>query len=676
MIKRLLSVFFIMFTPIVLFANSNNSISLSQTILDKKRESNLSNVAFSQEFIYHIEVLNDGNSTLKNIKLTSNIPKEFKILDIKSLQGGFKCLDKDNLLECQLKELKSRKREIIEISSKVISKKDIDTTNVIFIKANSSKDPKATIDETDVIPIKISEKKSIANQQKRYINCSIDKDNIVVGDEVNLKLSSKTKSSIEVVLDKNLEYIKSDPPCVKKETSLICKTSKDGKIDILAKAIKLGFGISEFRLVEDRSKKSSLPIDIKRSFNKSIPFSVTLSKYRVFGGKIVVFDVELNGSKIDKDMVDIKLFSKYISKEHLKLVASHGDGWSCYEGKFGINCKLEMLKHNTISHLKLDFQAPQDSTKVEFLLNLDTNQKQSEKDIKIDVKSIDYNLDHLRRFSKIESFYDASDLKVTGDRVLCYKDSSGVCNTLIPLPNSKLYQSKKRESVAKLKIDKGDEIVFARLYWMGVIDRNIDEDRIKSARFITISNTDENNITTLESDIDKFDFKNDDDYFYYQASVDVSEYIKSHKNQTYKVSNLACSEGFGMDGSWRLVVVTKNKNKPKKYIELYDGFEGVWSSKTFGDSDTFVPKIEIDLDRLGDKKSNIELFCLGADAKYQDSVTITGKGKLFYKSMNVLVNSQVADIDINSDLVNAKKLTISSKGDKVFVGFVGLISDE
>ncbi len=141
-------------------------------------------------------------------------------------------------------------------------------------------------------------------------------------------------------------------------------------------------------------------------------------------------------------------------------------------------------------------------------------------------------------------------------------------------------------SESNLTIPVGSKIIYARLYWTGMIDDN-DDARAKAKNIkIKINN---GNYIDLSADTNTFESSEGFDYIAwgnydrYIAYKDVTNLFENlsdfSKPLQITVANLYTKEGWnyslGFYGAWNLVVVYKNSNESFKNISVFTGYKDI-----------------------------------------------------------------------------------------------------
>jgi hypothetical protein len=196
--------------------------------------------------------------------------------------------------------------------------------------------------------------------------------------------------------------------------------------------------------------------------------------------------------------------------------------------------------------------------------------------------------------------------QVAGNMNLCEDDGSGGCRDTNNNSNNRddIYididsdDSTHNSSSSTINLPANSKVVWAGLYWQGVVHRSRSEDGGHDFMGGTVSDTapllggDTNQIDlsddTYGADEIKFKTPNETEYktikaeqldyskLGYGAFADVTDLVDSNPNGSYMVADLKCHEGaepsHGNYGAWSLVVIYKNDDEPLRNITLFDGF--------------------------------------------------------------------------------------------------------
>ena len=511
MIKRYMSIFtflMLIFPPIVL-AEDNSSISLSQTPLDLNG-TKITKISPNQEFIYHFEVKSSSKSPVKNIKITDSLPQELKIVKFIDPKNRWLCKSsKENSIVCRLKNaLTSKSVEVLDVVVRLNPTKDDEIINSAFVNDY----------DNDVSSIKVFKKDGLT-VSKNSLKCSVDNDKPKVGDVVNFLVSSNKDERVVVNLDENLKFIENDR-CRYDKSDLMCEVEKYNDLNISAKVLDYGYSISDFALLNDKKITTSVPIQVDRDFIPNLYFSVNSNKDKVVAGDHYRYKIDINASSLKEDLDVVRVVLTTLSEQNFKYIKTSLDNCICEQNALQLNCQIDKIDKNSTIELFIEVEAPLSGSNVSISTKITPNSS----DIKPiiydqELVEFDYSSDNKKDFSKTKALTTSGRLINIGDNI--FKQDS-----LSMLPSSKLFKSFKSSTFAKLDIKDDEEIIFAKLYWMGKIDKNIDFKKIKKAKNISFKNQNDKEFKTFESDLDEFSWINDGDYFLYRGAVDVSEYLK------------------------------------------------------------------------------------------------------------------------------------------------------
>lgn len=131
-------------------------------------------------------------------------------------------------------------------------------------------------------------------------------------------------------------------------------------------------------------------------------------------------------------------------------------------------------------------------------------------------------------------------------------------------------------SSSNLTLAAGSTIKKAYLYWQGLASA----DDYLSATKLKLKVPNASNYVDIQAMDSKVNWSQYGNYFPFQATADITEYVKS--SGTYTVADLFTTEGqisgLGTFGAWSIVVVYENQNESLKNVSVYDGYDAI--SKT------------------------------------------------------------------------------------------------
>ena len=648
-----------------LSANSNTILSQSFESLDGKMINALQD---NQKFIYKITLQNIGKDRLKSVKLSFNIPLEFKLLKVKNAQN-FSCSSAKDQLICKKKSLLPNSKKILEFEMEA---KKLDTKTISSILFINAKTKRGDFEDSDLKTIKVGQ--PLGKEINKTIDISIDNDTPKVGDEFSFIIFPKADGILKIRHDKSLVF-KKDRNCKISDQILECDLNRNRSLLLKAKAQKRGLSICDF--IIDKNNTISIPVDIKRAFKPNIPISIDRLPSKIQTSTLFEYQIDINTSDLNRSLNNPKLIFETKSDIDYTFIKTKSDVWSCKKSNSFLVCKADELKKDEDYKLNLTLKAPKESGKLEIEQGFDYMKKRAL--IDIDVVEIDLDSDHISKLKVDDEIETNANVIIFGDSVMdISSEYQADENTLRMFPKSKLFWSHKSSSSAKLKLPKDEQIISAKLYWSGKIDRLIDEKKIYKASQIRFWSGDDQNPRTLRAKIDDLFWKNSDDLFFYSASLDITDYIKKYRDGDYFVSDLMASEGFGGDGAWQVVVVTKKKHSNKKYhIKLYRGFIPLWDSNKFQSSHSFDKSFSINIDEQL-RLSRIAFFSISSDLGYKDRLRVSNQSKNLYEKNDILQNVQSVDIYTDKILapdMGASKITFSSLGDKLFISFALIVQE-
>jgi len=173
-------------------------------------------------------------------------------------------------------------------------------------------------------------------------------------------------------------------------------------------------------------------------------------------------------------------------------------------------------------------------------------------------------------------------------------------------------------SMARLVLQSGDTVKFARLYWSARAAGSTAAASV-AARDIKIKGPAATTYTQLTSPAAKHGSSGED----YGASADVTQYVINNGEGDYYVGDiLSQTNATGIYASWQLVVVVENSARSLKNMTIYDGYDSIYGSSSSPD------EITVDADGFitptGTDPFNANLFVYGGetDDGYGDSTWI------------------------------------------------------
>ena len=181
-------------------------------------------------------------------------------------------------------------------------------------------------------------------------------------------------------------------------------------------------------------------------------------------------------------------------------------------------------------------------------------------------------------------------------------------------------------SMAKLVLQSGDEVIYARLYWSA---------RIRSTTAITpsiqIKGPGDSAYTSFDYESGKLGTRSSSQnlgfpigntsVIDYGASVEVTDFVKARGAGEYYVGGIPAVSAYNSYASWQLFVVVKNPARTLKNIALYDGFKGVANN----DATPLVVSASGFITPVGTDPFNANLFIYSgeSDNHYGDRISIS-----------------------------------------------------
>jgi len=242
-----------------------------------------------------------------------------------------------------------------------------------------------------------------------------------------------------------------------------------------------------------------------------------------------------------------------------------------------------------------------------------------------------------RDFTKVR-IEDVDDLNIfgsallIGNQLLCRNNADGgAC--LAPnlgATNNAIDQHKVRidpngpanNSMAKLVLEPGDEVVWAGLYWSARIASNSVEH--PNAAQIQLR-TPAGGYNAIQSDPNKFNWFSDGNVFDYACMQEVTDLVKAGGAGEYFAGGIEASNGTNRFAAWALLVIVENNSRSFKNISVYDGFEAVYDA-----SDDYPDEVNVVADgfltpKTGDVTASLFVFSGESESGIDDGATITDK---------------------------------------------------
>ena len=188
-----------------------------------------------------------------------------------------------------------------------------------------------------------------------------------------------------------------------------------------------------------------------------------------------------------------------------------------------------------------------------------------------------------------------------GNQLLCLNSSDGAtCTAPSTTTNTQnnynnQHQAKIDTSVgapsnntmAKLVMEPGDKVVFARLYWSARID-NVTSTQKTNAKTLQLKGPNASSYTSFTSPNAKYNWHTSGSSFDYVASADVTDYVAAQGAGEYYAGGIVATNGYDNYASWQLIVIVENPNRSLKNISIYDGFYSVFNSSASADASGFI----------------------------------------------------------------------------------------
>lgn len=603
------------------------------------------------------------------------------------------------------------------VTTVVLSKK----SELIFTQSDTSKDP-VDVNETFTYAIKIQ--------------------NIDTGSVIN-DVAAKN-ITVAIALDPNLSYVDDNASgwdCNLSGVNLTCILQSDLAVgaeslpiyvDVFSPVTALT--ITALDLTSELMKVpvvTSIAVDVYEVVNANLALTLSGENDMVEAAKefSYIFDVANSGTSEDAKEVVVKV--ETLSSDNFTLNSFTGLGWNCSQSDIVVYCHLDILTANSTSTLALNVTAPDINSTLKINATLYSNVV-SEVDLSdnsisktTQIVKYDFMVDNLRDFSQVMINGNANtniygEVFTIGNQSMCEKDGSG-CQEPSSFVNDWVYQEEinldplamaySSATSATLDILDTDEVVWAGLYWMGMIDKNEgDGAKIDEANHVYLRHKDDASYEKVQSSILKFNWKNDTsfgvDIFGYQGVAEVTDYIKTYKKGEYWVADVQTTEGYNLSAGWSLVVVVQDKTMTRKLrnITLFDGFQSVWKNTAYIEANAYPDEITATVNGFltpnsGTVDSKLSLFGVEGDKTLKDSISVSDLGSSPHLLTNVVsasddvVNGTISDagtinynrtphlentsgididtFDISTIIENGQSSTdikISSEGDRFYLG--------
>ena len=209
-----------------------------------------------------------------------------------------------------------------------------------------------------------------------------------------------------------------------------------------------------------------------------------------------------------------------------------------------------------------------------------------------------------------------SKLLLIGNTSLCANNGSGVCEDPGSARNNDINMmhndyddtegitdnstTTSNSSAALLDIPTDKKILYAGLYWQGYMENWTDAQKELG-----------HNVKYKHEDASSYEVKTNgamnwvyfnSSRFYYQAYLDITDYVNQHKGGYYWVGDLASEDGKpagGSFGAWSLVVVYEDNSENFNDITVYNGYEAFAGSGDIDDAVTYANNNSCDASNTG-----------------------------------------------------------------------------
>lgn len=211
----------------------------------------------------------------------------------------------------------------------------------------------------------------------------------------------------------------------------------------------------------------------------------------------------------------------------------------------------------------------------------------------------------------------------SSDGATCQEPTIGVTNGLtqhkVKIDTSTTLSS---NSMARLDLKAGDEIIWAGLYWSARIASSSLEHPGADEIYMKVpSSSTYKKHTSIE---DKFNWYSDGTVFDYSCMQDVTGDVKAAGAGQYFVGGIQASNGSNRYASWALLVVVENKDRKFRNITVFDGFQSVYSGTGYPDSVDVVADGFL-TPKSGTVSSSLIVYSGESEAGFSDGATVTDK---------------------------------------------------
>ena len=294
-------IFVVIIFSLLLLPNLNaNGIALLSQSFESVDGKVLDSLEDNQKFIYKIALQNISTEKLKNVKLSFNIPLEFKLLKIKNAQK-FSCSSVKDQIICKKNSLPPNSKKILEFDMETKKLTTQTISSILFINAKTKS---GNFEDSDLKSIKAS--KPITKDFDKPIDILTSNDRPKVGEEVEFRIISKINGTLRVVHDSALVF-KEDRDCKKSDLTLECEINRNKPLLLKAKAKKIGLSICDFTI--DNNKTVSIPVDIQRVYKPNIPIYIKKLPSKIQTSRIFDYEVDINTSDLNRSLKEPKPMS-------------------------------------------------------------------------------------------------------------------------------------------------------------------------------------------------------------------------------------------------------------------------------------------------------------------------------------------------------------------------------
>ncbi len=647
----------------LLFADGQ--IFIKQTLVPNKT------ISPNSLFSLKVNVKNSLNSDLKYIKIYGDIDIDLKLIALGDKR--FRCKKgKDNHFECKFRYL-LKSNESINLKLKLKSPSYIlnDTTNTIFVDVKEQKSSQ-NLSFADTIAINMQNIQQNRYQKRFSIKMKNLTSNSTTDDDIYLGLwidgdkgIDQNSLKIEFRIDKNLAFkrVESDEYICSESDGVVKCRLKDGKVlaplVISLKAKRFGFMINEVKVIDINTSTEEIDtvsFDVGEVFQKKIELQTSSFKYAEVGEK---FTYKIRVKNLtNNQLYQIPIRLEFLGGGEIEYLSTNDSDFECNSDSNRLFCQIKNLKAHENKEFNIELKAPNKKNFFQVVTYLNDKKVANSS---FDIVEFNYNKDRVSNLKQVDINATKSKLLLLSSKNICQKDSNGKCIQDLNIPNDKLYLEPKglldRSLYRELGIKDNQKILWAKLYWIGKIDKLRDSDLLTDAKKVKLVKKGLDSIE-IESDKDGFFYKNSDNSLIYQGSAVVTKYIQKGRNGLYGVKDISSSKGVGAISQWALAVLVSTKDS-RKSAQIYDGFIPLWSSKEFTNSKKWRDSFAL---KLPNSATQMDIF--SADMEYPDGYSI----RVGTKRYKTDATSFLKSVDVNSN--DKKDLNITSLGDRFYLGFI------